>query len=141
MWHQTTISLRPRRRGFHLVGQEIIAALPEIGELRAGLLHLLLQHTSASLSLNENADPDVRTDMRAWIDRTAREDESYYVHTLEGSDDMPAHIKSALFGCEVTIPIRDGRLWLGTWQGLWLGEHRNGAGARRIAATLTGEPR
>ena len=103
------------------------------------MVHLLLQHTSASLFLNENADPDVRTDMESWINRAARENESYYVHTYEGADDMPAHIKSALLGVSLQLPITNGRLNTGTWQGIWLGEHRNHGGSRTVIATIHGE--
>ena len=139
MWLQKSIALSARPRGFHLVTEDIIAALPEIGGIEAGLLHLLLQHTSASLSINENADASVRRDMEAHFNQLAPEDAPYYEHTYEGSDDMPAHIKSGLLGCELTLPIARGRLQLGTWQGIYLGEHRNSAGPRTLFATLNGE--
>jgi len=138
-WIQHEITLRPQSRGFHLVTEEIEAALSELATFRSGLLHLLILHTSASLTLNENADPDVRRDFREHFNRMVPERAPYYRHTLEGDDDMPAHIKGALTGFDLTIPVRDGRLWLGTWQGIYLCEHRDRGGARRIAATLFGE--
>lgn len=134
---QCEITLRPRSRGFHLVTDEIIRNLPPLPA--TGLLHLFIRHTSAGLSLNENADPDVRQDLGAIFDRLVRERESYYTHTLEGDDDMPAHAKSALVGVDLTIPIVDGRLGLGTWQGIYLCEFRNRASGRRIVATILGE--
>jgi secondary thiamine-phosphate synthase enzyme len=139
LWHQTTVRLRERSRGYHLVTRDIVGALPELERLRVGVLHLLLQHTSASLLINENADPDVRADLERWSDRTAPDGASYLVHTVEGDDDMPAHIKSALFGVSLTLPVRDGQLQLGTWQGIYLGEHRHQGGSRSIVATLWGE--
>jgi secondary thiamine-phosphate synthase enzyme len=139
MWLQRDINLKARGRGFHLVTSDIIAQLDEIRQLRCGLLHLLLQHTSASLCLNENADPDVRRDLATWSRQVAPDHASYYVHTCEGPDDMPAHITSALFGVSLSLPIADGRLALGTWQGLYLGEHRQHGGSRRVVATLHGE--
>ena len=138
-WIQHDITISPRPRGFHLITGEIEAALPEIGDLKMGLLHLLILHTSASLTLNENADPDVRHDFMAHFDEMVPERAPYYRHILEGDDDMPAHIKGALTGFDLTLPVRDGRLWLGTWQGIYLCEHRNRGGARRIAATLMGQ--
>lgn len=139
MWLQKTIRLRAKPRGFHLVSDEVMAALPEIANIEAGLLHLFLQHTSASLSINENADASVRRDMEAHFNQLAPEDAPYYEHTYEGSDDMPAHIKSGLLGCELTVPVAQGRLRLGTWQGIYLGEHRNSASSRTVIATLNGE--
>jgi secondary thiamine-phosphate synthase enzyme len=139
LWHQAQIRLKPRPRGFHLITGELLAALPEIGKLEIGLAHFFIQHTSASLSVNENADPDVRADLARWIDRAVPEDAPYFEHTAEGADDMPAHVKSSLLGASVTIPIRGGRLALGTWQGIYLGEHRDHGGARTVIATLTGE--
>jgi secondary thiamine-phosphate synthase enzyme len=138
-WSQTIVRLRARPRGFHLVTAEIIAAVPQIRTVRTGLMNLLLQHTSASLTLNENADPDVRGDLDRWLDRVAPADEPYYAHTCEGSDDMPAHVKSSLMGTSLTIPISDGHLALGTWQGIWLGEHRDMGGSRTICTTVWGE--
>lgn len=137
-WSQSVIRLRPRARGFHLVTAEIVAALPDLAQVHVGLLHLLLQHTSASLTLNENADPDVRGDLERWLDRIAPEDAPYYAHTLEGSDDMPAHVKASLMGTALTLPISGGRLALGTWQGIWFGEHRDSGGTRTILATICG---
>jgi len=137
-WTQRVVELAPRSRGFHLVTEEIAAAVPEMATLRAGLLHLFLQHTSASLSINENADPDVPVDLERAISSIASEDFPYR-HTCEGPDDMPAHVKSALVGCSVTIPVSNGRLCLGTWQGVYLGEHRARGGRRRVVATLWGE--
>ncbi|MBD3586369.1 YjbQ family protein [Salinimonas sp. HHU 13199] len=140
-WHSEIITLQPLTRGFHLVTDEIKDAIPQIKDLEAGLLHLWLQHTSAGLTINENADPSVRTDLEAWFNHTVKEDTPYFTHTFEGSDDMPAHIKSSLLGCEVTIPIANGKLQLGTWQGIILAEHRNNGGSRRIVATLQGKVR
>jgi secondary thiamine-phosphate synthase enzyme len=139
VWLQKPIRLQEKSRGFHLVSDEILEALPEISTIKVGLLHLFLQHTSASLSINENADSSVRRDMEAHFNQLAPEDAPYFEHTYEGSDDMPAHIKSALLGCEVSLPVAQGRLQLGTWQGIYLGEHRNSASARTLIATLAGE--
>ncbi|HMS63509.1 MAG TPA: secondary thiamine-phosphate synthase enzyme YjbQ [Solirubrobacteraceae bacterium] len=138
MWTQREIRLEPRPRGVHLVTREVVAALPELGEVRVGLCHLLLQHTSASLTLNENASPDVRVDLRTWLDTVVPE-RFPWTHTLEGPDDMPAHVKAALTGPELTLPVRDGRLALGTWQGIHLCEHRDHGGARTLVATVWGE--
>ena len=138
MWTQREIVLEPRPRGFHLVTAEILGALPELGELRVGLCNLLLQHTSAALTLSENASPDVRRDMRTWFDTVVPE-QFPWTHTLEGADDMPAHVKASLTGPELTLPIQGGRLALGTWQGIYLCEHRDHGGARRVVATLSGE--
>lgn len=115
-------------------------ALPELAELRVGLLHLLIQHTSASLALNENASPDVRRDFESWFDAAVPERAPFWTHTLEGSEDMPAHVKAALLGPSLTLPVHDGRLALGTWQGIYLCEHRNRGGARSVVATAWGEP-
>jgi secondary thiamine-phosphate synthase enzyme len=139
MWLTRDITFASRPRGFHLVTGEVLSELPEIGQLRAGLLHLLIQHTSASLTLNENASPDVRRDFEAWANRIVPEDAAFWTHTLEGSDDMPAHIKASLMGPSLTLPIRLGRPALGTWQGIYLCEHRDHGGPRRVVATLTGE--
>jgi secondary thiamine-phosphate synthase enzyme len=138
LWHQAQIRLKPRPRGFHLITGELLAALPELGKFEIGLAHFFIQHTSASLSVNENADPDVRADLARWIDRAVPEDAPYFEHTAEGADDMPAHVKASLLGASVTIPIRGGRLALGTWQGIYLGEHRTHGGARTVIATLSG---
>jgi secondary thiamine-phosphate synthase enzyme len=138
-WHQVQIQLKARPRGFHLVTSEIVAALPELEKLRVGVAHIFIQHTSASLTINENADPDVRADMERWFDQAVPENAPYIVHTAEGPDDMPAHLKASLLGSSVSIPIREGRLALGTWQGVYLGEHRDHGGARTIVVTLQGE--
>jgi secondary thiamine-phosphate synthase enzyme len=137
--HQTIIKLRPRSRGFHLVTSEILSALPEVSGIRMGLLHLFLQHTSASLFLNENADPDVRADFEHWSNQAIPDGAPYFVHQLEGADDMPAHMKCGIYGASQTIPVRDGRLLLGTWQGVYLGEHRDDGGSRTVVATLWGK--
>ena len=139
MWQQYQFQLKPRGRGFHLVTEEILAHCPDIRAMRVGLMHVFIQHTSASLTLNENADPTVRSDFEAWFDRAVREDEPYYRHTLEGSDDLPAHIKSSLLGSSLSLPVSDGRLNIGTWQGIYLCEHRNRGGARTLVVTLHGE--
>ncbi len=125
MWQQTEFSLKGRSRGFHLVTDEVIANINEIKLFRVGLLHLLLKHTSASLTINENADPTVRQDFESFFNQAVKENEPYFRHTLEGSDDMPAHLKSSLLGATLTIPIRDSQLALGIWQGIYLCEHRN----------------
>ena len=139
MWLQRELTLEARARGFHLVTREVLAALPELGQVTVGLLHLLLRHTSASLTLNENASPDVRLDFESWFDRAVPERSDLWTHTLEGADDMPAHIKASLLGSALTLPIADGRLSLGTWQGIYLGEHRDRGGPRSLTATLWGE--
>ena len=138
MWLQKQIQLGARERGFHLITDEVLQIFPEIGSVKVGLAHFLLQHTSASLSLNENADSSVRRDMESHFNQLAPENAAYYEHTFEGADDMPAHIKSGLLGTELTLPISDGKLMLGTWQGLYLGEHRNHAGPRTIVVTVQG---
>jgi secondary thiamine-phosphate synthase enzyme len=138
-WHQVEVRLKPRPRGLHLVTQEVLAALPRMKGVEVGLLHLFIQHTSASLSVNENADPDVRGDMVRWLDQAIPEDAPYFAHTTEGADDMPAHLKSVLLGSSLTIPIRNGRLALGTWQGIYLGEHRDSGGSRTVVATIWGD--
>ena len=139
MWVQRPIRLAARPRGFHLVTDEVLDALPELEEISTGLLHLLIQHTSASLALNENASPDVRRDFESWFNRAVPEGAPYWTHTLEGEDDMPAHIKAALLGPSLTLPIADGRLALGTWQGIFLCEHRDRGGGRNLLATCWGE--
>lgn len=138
MWAQHELRLRACPRGFHLITGEVVDALPELGGLRVGLCHLLLRHTSASLTLNENASPEVRRDLQTWLDTVVPE-RFPWTHTLEGSDDMPAHVKATLTGPELTIPVRDGRLALGTWQGIYLCEHRDHGGPRSLVATLWGE--
>ena len=139
MWLQKPIKLQAKSRGFHLVSDEILEAIPELSTFNVGVLHLFLQHTSASLSINENADSSVRRDMESHFNQLAPENAPYFEHTYEGADDMPAHIKSALLGCEISLPIAQGRLQLGTWQGIYLGEHRNSASSRTLIATLSGE--
>jgi len=139
MWQQTLITLQARPRGFHLVTAELLAALPELSACRVGLLHLWLQHTSASLTVNENADAAVRRDFERFFDRLAPEGAADYEHDDEGPDDLPAHFKASLLDCQLSLPITEGRLALGTWQGIYLGEHRDHGGARRILATLHGE--
>jgi secondary thiamine-phosphate synthase enzyme len=139
MWLQREITLDPRPRGFHLVTREVEAALPELGDVRVGLLHLFIRHTSASLTLNENASPDVRRDFDSFFDDAVPEDAPYWTHTAEGPDDMPAHIKASLLGPSLSLPVAGGRLAVGTWQGIYLCEHRDRGGARRLVATLQGE--
>lgn len=136
MIQQKELTLKPRRRGFHLVTDEVTSQLPPLPE--TGLLNLFVKHTSCALTINENADPDVRTDMESIFNRIVPEDQPYYIHTLEGSDDMPAHAKSVLAGVGLNIPITDGRLNLGTWQGIYLCEYRNHGGVRKVVATVIG---
>jgi len=140
MWRQTEIVLRARSRGFHLITDEIVAALPALADVEVGLLHLFLQHTSAALTVNENADPTVRGDFERWFNQAVPEGAPYFRHVDEGSDDMPAHVKSSLLGVELNLPIHRGGLRLGTWQGIYLCEHRNHGGARHLIATIHGEP-
>ena len=139
MWIQKEVELVNKPRGFHLVTREVLNAVPELRAVNTGLLHLFMQHTSASLAINENADPDVREDMEAYFSKLVPENELYFKHTLEGSDDMPAHLKAVMLGAELTIPISQGRLLLGVWQGIYLCEHRDLAGRRKIIVTLNGE--
>lgn len=139
MWLQKNIVLNARPRGFHLITQALIQELPELRQYKIGIAHFFIQHTSASLTINENADPTVRSDFENFFNHSVKEDEDYYLHTYEGSDDMPAHIKSSLLGQSITVPISHGELNLGTWQGIYLGEHRNHGGDRRIIVTLQGE--
>jgi secondary thiamine-phosphate synthase enzyme len=139
MWLQKRLQLAAKPRGFHLVTREIIAQMPELRDIEIGLAHIFLQHTSASLTINENADADVRRDLESYFSRVVPENEPYFRHTLEGSDDMPAHIKTVMLGSSLTLPISDGQLALGIWQGIYLCEHRNNAGNRHIIVTLNGE--
>ncbi|MEW6562757.1 MAG: secondary thiamine-phosphate synthase enzyme YjbQ [Pseudomonadota bacterium] len=139
MWLQKQVLLSPKPRGFHLITDELLRALPELRQFRVGMLNLFIQHTSASLTLNENADPTVREDFERYFNRAVPEQEPYYRHVDEGPDDLPAHLKSSLLGASLNIPIADGRLALGTWQGIYLCEHRNRGGSRRIIATMQGE--
>jgi len=139
-WFQRTLELPVFRRGFHLITPRVVEVLPELGQIRLGLLHVFIQHTSASLTINENADADVPADMEASFNAIAPEDFDYR-HTIEGPDDMPAHVKASLLGSSVSVPVHSGRLLLGTWQGIYLCEHRNRAGRRKLVLTLQGEPR
>lgn len=141
MWFQSNIQLTAKRRGFHLVTSEIESQLPELSNIQIGLAHIFIQHTSASLTINENADPSVRDDFESFFNDIAAENKPYYTHTYEGSDDMPAHLKGSMLGFELTIPISNGRLSLGTWQGIYLCEHRNQGGPRRLVVTLQGQTR
>lgn len=136
MTEQTELTLKPMARGCHLVTNEIARQLPELPQ--KGLLHLFVKHTSCALSINENADPDVRRDMKSILDRMIKENEPYYMHTLEGSDDMPAHAKASVIGTSITIPVTNGKLNLGTWQGIYLCEFRDNGGPRKIVATVMG---
>jgi secondary thiamine-phosphate synthase enzyme len=138
MWIQREIRLEPRPRGFHIVTRELLDELPELRAVDVGLLHLLIRHTSASLALNENASPDVRRDLESWFDQAVPERAPYWTHTSEGPDDMPSHVKAALLGPSLTLPISRGRLALGTWQGIYLCEHRDHGGSRSLVATVWG---
>ncbi len=138
-WLQRTITLAARKRGFYLITEEILRELPELQTIRVGVAHLFIQHTSASLALNENVEPEVRADLEAHFNQLVPEHEPHYTHTYEGPDDMPAHIKAVLIGSSVTIPVTDGRFNLGTWQGIYLCEHRNRARGRRVVVTVWGE--
>ena len=139
MWIQKEIMLKPKTRGFHLITSEVVSMLPELGRVRQGLAHVFIKHTSASLTINENADPDVRIDMESHFNVMVPENAPYYVHTLEGPDDMPAHLKSSILGSSITIPITSGHLNLGTWQGIYLCEHRDHGGSRKLVITINGE--
>lgn len=138
MWLQTEIRLAPRTRGFHLITEEVLEQIPELNTVRCGVLHVFIQHTSASLTINENADPTVRQDLESHFNEFVPERAPYYRHDYEGDDDMPAHIKCSILGASVSIPITDGQPNLGTWQGIYLCEHRNHGGARRLVVTLNG---
>ena len=139
VWVQREIRLDPRPRGFHLIGSDVEEAVPELREVSVGLLHLHIQHTSASLALNENASPDVRRDLETWFNRAVPDAADFWRHTLEGPDDMPAHVKAVLIGPSLTLPVSGGRPAVGTWQGIYLCEHRDEGGARTIVATIHGE--
>ncbi len=141
MWLQKEVQLKARPRGFHLITQDVLAELPELRQVSVGLLHVFIQHTSASLTINENADPTVRQDFESYFNRAVPEDQPYYRHNDEGSDDLPAHLKSSILGSSVSLPINNGRLNVGTWQGIYLCEHRNHGGSRRLVLTLQGEVR
>ena len=138
VWMQRSITLAPRSRGCHLITRDVVEAVPELAKLTVGLLHVFIQHTSASLTINENAEREVRTDLAASLDALAPEDFPY-THTAEGPDDMPAHVKASLMGSSVSIPVAQGQLALGTWQGIYLAEHRNHGGSRKLVLTLWGE--
>lgn len=139
MWWQKEIQLSARERGFHLITEEILSQLPEIKSLKIGLINIFIQHTSASLTINENADYTVRQDFESFFNHAVPENEAYYKHVYEGSDDMPAHLKSSLLGASLMIPVTQGRLRMGTWQGIYLCEHRNFGGKRKLVITLQGE--
>ena len=139
MWIQKTITLSPRSRGFHIITHDVLKNIPELKDLKTGILQLFIKHTSASLTINENADPTVRIDFESHFNMLAPENQSYYQHTFEGSDDMPAHLKASILGSSVQIPITDGKLNMGTWQGIYLCEHRNHAGSRKLVLTVCGE--
>lgn len=139
MWYSQQLNLKARPRGFHIITAEIIDALPQLAQVRVGLLHVFIQHTSASLCINENADPSVRRDFLSVFNRLIPDDSRAYEHDDEGLDDMPAHIKSSLLGTSISVPVANGRLQLGTWQGIYLCEHRNQGGSRRLILTLQGE--
>jgi secondary thiamine-phosphate synthase enzyme len=139
VWVQRSFTLPPHPRGFHLITRDVVEQLPELRGVSVGLLHLFIRHTSASLTLNENASPDVRRDFETWFDVVVPQETSMWTHTMEGPDDMPAHIKASLLGPSLTLPVSDGRLALGTWQGVYLCEHRDRGGARSLTATLFGE--
>ncbi len=139
MWVQREVTLRPRPRGFHMITREVLEALPELRQLRVGLLHVFIRHTSASLTLNENASPDVRDDFESYFNVAVPEDARYWTHTMEGPDDMPAHIKASLLGPSLSLPVSGGRLATGTWQGIYLCEHRDHGGPRSLILTLSGE--
>ena len=138
MWIQKTITLSPKSRGFHIITNDVLENIPELKDLKTGILHLFIKHTSASLTINENADPTVRTDFESHFNMLAPENQSYYQHTFEGSDDIPAHLKASLLGSSVSIPITDGQLNLGTWQGIYLCEHRNHGSDRELVLTIQG---
>ena len=139
MWIQKTITLSAKSRGFHIITHDVLENIPEIKDFKTGILQLFIKHTSASLTINENADPTVRTDFESHFNMLAPENQSYYQHTFEGSDDIPAHLKASLLGSSVSIPTTDGRLNLGTWQGIYLCEHRDHGSARKLVATIQGE--
>ena len=136
MWYQTELTLKARKRGFHLITDEVLSHLRELDKVQCGILHLFIKHSSASITLNENADPTVRSDMEAHFNHFVPERAPYYQHIYEGDDDMPAHIKASLLGNSLSLPISQGRLNIGIWQGIYLGEHRNHAGSREIVATI-----
>ena len=139
MWIQKTISLSPHPRGFHLITNEIVESVPEMSQIKTGLLHLFIKHTSASLTINEDADPTVRTDFESHFNHLVPENQPYYKHTFEGPDDMPAHLKASILGSSISVPVTNGNLVLGTWQGIYMCEHRNHGGNRNFVVTIHGE--
>jgi len=139
MWIQKEISLNPKQRGFHLIADEMLKYLPEVQEIEVGTMQVFIKHTSASLTINEDADPTVRDDFESHFNQMVPENAPYYQHTFEGPDDMPAHLKSSILGSSVNIPITDGKLNLGTWQGIYLCEHRNRGGSRKLVVTIQGK--
>jgi len=139
MWIQKEISLNPRQRGFHLITDEVLKHLPEVQEIELGIMQVFIKHTSASLTINEDADPTVRDDFESHFNQMVPENAPYYQHTFEGPDDMPAHLKSSILGSSVSIPITDGKLNLGIWQGIYLCEHRNRGGSRKLVVTIQGK--
>ena len=139
MWIQKEIHLKSRPRGFHLITNEVLSKLPELRDVKIGMMNIFIMHTSAALTINENADPTVRQDFESYFSRAVPENESYYLHQDEGSDDLPAHLKSSLLGCSLNIPVASGQLKLGIWQGIYLCEHRNQGGIRRLNVTVQGE--
>jgi secondary thiamine-phosphate synthase enzyme len=139
MWFQKEIRLKVRTRGFHLITEEILQQLPALKEVSVGMLNVFIKHTSAALTINENADPTVRQDFESFFNQTVPEDEPYYKHTDEGSDDLPSHLKSSILGCSLNIPVTNGRLNLGIWQGIYLCEHRDHGGSRELVVTIQGE--
>ena len=139
MWIQKEITIDPKPRGFHLITDEVIMGCPDMQKIEVGIMQVFIKHTSASLTINEDADPTVRADFESHFNQMVPENAPYYQHTFEGSDDMPAHLKSSILGCSVNIPISNGKLNLGTWQGIYLCEHRNHGGSRRLVVTVQGE--
>jgi secondary thiamine-phosphate synthase enzyme len=139
MWIQKQLNIKAHKRGFHLITDEVLDQLPELNTINIGMMNIFIQHTSASLTINENADPSVRDDFEAYFNHNVRENEPYYTHTYEGSDDMPAHLKSSILGSSLNIPITKGRLNMGIWQGIYLCEHRNHASSRQLIVTIQGE--
>lgn len=140
MWFQKNMSLKARSRGFHLITDEVLNQIPEIRQIEIGMMNVFIKHTSASLTINENADPSVRVDFESYFNDVVAEHKPYFTHTYEGSDDMPAHLKGSMLGFDITIPITQGRLNLGVWQGIYLCEHRNQGGSRNLVITLQGQP-
>ncbi|CAG7855941.1 hypothetical protein MCAMS1_00259 [biofilm metagenome] len=139
MWQQQEITLKPKTRGFHLITEEILMQLPQLKDIKIGIMHVFIKHTSASLTINENAAPEVRVDFESFFNHAVPENEPYYRHLDEGSDDLPAHLKSSILGCSLTIPLTNGHPNLGIWQGIYLCEHRNHGGSRRLMITINGD--